>query len=142
MFCFNTRSVALRLKRRFGHSFHGFGRIGQRFASLMLLFCVLTGSAAHLLAQNQNPTPPPKPTHRKVLVRIEPDYPEILRNGHFEGQVHIRATVLASGKVSNAEILGGNPALAQYAAEAVMRWKYAPAPAQTTEDVWFNFLLH
>jgi hypothetical protein len=29
--------------------------------------------------------------------------------------------------------------LCQYAAKAVMHWKYAPGPAQTVEEVIFNF---
>lgn len=70
---------------------------------------------------------------------IEPDYPYILRNGHFEGQVRLEATVLPNGNVSKVEPRGGNPMLSQYAAQAVMHWKYAPGPAQTLEEVVFSF---
>jgi TonB family protein len=89
--------------------------------------------APRLLAQT---TPRP---HRKVLVMVQPDYPPVLRSAHFEGQVRLEATVLANGTVSKVEIRGGNPALAQYGAEAVMKWKYAPGTAQTVEEVIFNF---
>ncbi len=77
--------------------------------------------------------------HRKAIVKVQPDYPAVLKNGHFEGQVRINATVLADGSVTKVEIKGGNPMLSQYAAEAVMKWKYAPGPAQTVEEVIFNF---
>jgi len=70
---------------------------------------------------------------------VEPEYPAVLKNGHFEGQVRLEATVLASGSVSRVEVKGGNPMLSQYASQAVMKWKYAPGPAQTTEQVVFNF---
>jgi len=70
---------------------------------------------------------------------FDPEYPAVLKNGHFEGQVRLEAAVAANGTVSKVEVKGGNPILAQYASQAVMRWKYAPAPAQTLEAVVFNF---
>ena len=69
----------------------------------------------------------------------DPEYPAIMKNGHFEGQVRVEATVLATGAVSKVEIKGGNPILAQCAAEAVAKWKYAPAPAQSIEEITFTF---
>jgi len=95
-----------------------------------LLFC-LPGSRLH--AQSAA-----KP-HRKVLVMIDPDYPTVLKNGHFVGQVRLEATILPNGNVSKVEIKGGNPMLSQYASQAVMKWKYAPGPAQSIEEVVFNF---
>lgn len=70
---------------------------------------------------------------------IQPEYPDVLKNGHFEGQVRLLATVNPNGSVSKVEIKGGNPMLSQYASQAVMRWKYVPGSAQTQEDVVFNF---
>ena len=37
---------------------------------------------------------------------VEPDYPYILKNGHFEGQVRLEATVLPNGNVTKVEIEG------------------------------------
>ncbi len=81
---------------------------------------------------------PPKST-RKVVQRVEPEYPWVLRNGHFEGRVVAEATVLANGSVSSVEVKGGNPMFAEYVVKALMKWKYAPAPTQTVELVSFNF---
>jgi outer membrane biosynthesis protein TonB len=106
-----------------------------QFAVLALLLSLMASSTPHLLAQN---TSAPKPK-RKVLVMTEPDYPFVLRNGHFEGHVRLEATVLPNGSVSKVECKGGNPMLAQYATQAVMRWKYAPGPAQTIEEAIFTF---
>jgi len=78
-------------------------------------------------------------THRKVVVMTEPDYPYVLRNGHFEGQVRLAVTVLPNGNVSKVECKGGNPMLAQYAQMAVMHWKYAPGSSQTVEEAVFTF---
>jgi outer membrane biosynthesis protein TonB len=78
-------------------------------------------------------------SHRKVLLMIQPEYPDVLKNGHFEGQVKLEATVLPNGAVSKVDIKGGNPMLSQYASLAVMKWKYVAGPAQTVEEVVFNF---
>jgi len=77
--------------------------------------------------------------HRKVLVKVDPEYPEFLRSGRYEGYVVLEATVQPNGTVSNVEIKRGNPMLAQYATKAVQKWKYAPGPNQTVEEVSFHF---
>ena len=76
---------------------------------------------------------------RKVVARVEPEYPEFFRKGHFQGRVVAEASVLPNGDVSNVEIKGGNPMFANFAAKALKKWKYAPGPAQTVEEVVFNF---
>jgi len=109
--------------------------VGNRLclAALAVLLGLLAVSTPRLLAQDT------AKTHRKVLVMTEPDYPYVLRNGHFEGQVRLAVTVLPNGNVSKVECKGGNPMLAQYASQAVMHWKYAPGPAQTLEEAVFTF---
>jgi outer membrane biosynthesis protein TonB len=101
--------------------------------SLTLLLCLTGGFVPRLTAQET------AKIKRKVLVMTEPDYPYVLRNAHFEGQVRLAATVLPNGSVSKVECKGGNPMLAQYASLAVMHWKYAPGPAQTVEEAVFVF---
>jgi hypothetical protein len=78
--------------------------------------------------------------HRKVIVQVEPEYPDFLREGHFEGLVRLELTVRPNGIVSNVRVKGGNPILAQYASRAVFRWKFAASPAESTEEVIFHFL--
>jgi TonB family protein len=101
--------------------------------SLALLLCLTGGLAPRVVAQET------AKIKRKVLVMTEPDYPYVLRNAHFEGQVRLAATVLPNGTVTKVECKGGNPMLAQYASQAVMHWKYAPGPAQTVEEAVFVF---
>jgi len=103
------------------------------FAALFLVLSLLPSATHHLLAQNT------AKASRKVLVTVQPIYPAILKNGHFEGQIRMDASVLANGTVSKVEIRGGNPIFAQFVVEAVMKWKYAPSPAPTVEEVTFNF---
>jgi len=102
----------------------------------LIAFCLMLAASARIFAQNAEPAPKAK---RKVIVSVQPQYPAVLREGRFEGQVRIAATVLANGNVSKVETLGGNPMLSQFAEAAVKNWKYAPGPAQTVEEVVFNF---
>ena len=76
---------------------------------------------------------------RKIVERVEPDYPDFFRNGHFETRIVASATVQPNGNVSNVEIKAGNPMFATFVSKALMKWKYAPAQAQTVEPVIFNF---
>ena len=101
--------------------------------ALALLVFLAPIAATSLLAQSA-----PKP-RRNVVKVVDPEYPTVLRNGHFEGQVTIEATVQPNGTVTKADIKGGNPMLSQYAAAAVMKWKYAPGPDKTVEEVTFHF---
>lgn len=99
------------------------------------ILCLVPAFTPQLTSQN---APAAKP-HRKVVQEFAPEYPTILKNGRFEGQVRLEATVLANGAVSKVDVKGGNPMLAQYAMQAVMKWKYAPGPDKTVEEVVFNF---
>ncbi len=118
-------------------SFHRIGRCPLHRHTVWLLalslLCAIASPSAWLAAQNSGKT------HRKVVMMVEPEYPAVLKNGHFEGQVRLEATVQPNGTVSHVEVKGGNPMLSQYASQAVMKWKYAPGSAQTTEEVVFNF---
>ncbi len=109
-------------------------RPGERivWCALAIVFISL-GSGAFVLGQSA-----PKP-HRKPVLTVEPQYPAMLKSARFEGVIRLAATVLPNGNVSKVEVKGGNPMLCQYASQAVMRWKYAPGPTQTVEDVIFNF---
>ncbi|MGH9494363.1 MAG: TonB family protein [Candidatus Sulfotelmatobacter sp.] len=120
------RSCHLRLQSRFVRAF-AFALAAASFG----LF--LTPGFNQAAAQNAS-----KPK-RKVVTSVQPDYPYVLRNAHFEGQVKLEATVQPNGSVTKVDIKGGNPMLSQYAQMAVMRWKYAPGPAQTVEEVVFTF---
>jgi len=114
-------------------AFRSFARIDKLFGITALILLVLSVQSQHVLAQA------PAKTARKVVVRVEPEYPDFFRSGHFEARVLAEATVLPNGNVSSVEIKGGNPMFAEFATKALMKWKYAPAPIQTVEPVIFNF---
>jgi len=79
------------------------------------------------------------PPERRLITRIEPDYPEELQKRAIGGTVRLRLTISANGSVENAELLGGNPVLGESAIAAVSRWKYAPASSRTTAEVSIPF---
>jgi TonB family protein len=99
----------------------------------LLAGIVLLWPAQSLLAQSSGKTA------RKVVVRVEPEYPAVFKYGRFQAHVVALVTVLPNGNVSHVDIKSGNPMFAEFATKALMKWKYAPAPSQTVEDVSFNF---
>lgn len=76
---------------------------------------------------------------RKVIARVQPAYPQILKNAHIGGVVRLKATVPANGTVTKVVILGGNPILAESAVQAVMLWKFAASATQTEEELILAF---
>jgi TonB family protein len=82
------------------------------------------------------------PSHsveRKLVTRIEPDYPETLRHLGIGGTVRLRLSIAAKGNVDQVELLGGNPILAESAIIAVRKWVYAAARARTAAEVSLSF---
>jgi TonB family protein len=76
---------------------------------------------------------------RKVISRVEPEYPEQLKKLYIGGVVRVEAQVAPNGAVKNVKLLGGNPILTM---KAVKMWKYAPAAAEETLTVKWEFDPH
>jgi TonB family protein len=76
---------------------------------------------------------------RKLVTRVEPDYPPVLRMRQIGGTVRIQITITPKGTVENARVLGGNPILGESAVAAVKKWKYASAETATTTTVSLEF---
>jgi outer membrane biosynthesis protein TonB len=110
------------------------GKVIWRTTFFWLLACLLL-----LLPSQSVLAQTPTKTGRKVIVRVEPEYPAFFKYGRFQAHVIAQVTVLPNGNVSHVDIKSGNPMFAEYATKALMKWKYAPAPAQTVEEVAFNF---
>jgi TonB family protein len=79
---------------------------------------------------------------RKLIVRVEPDYPETLKRLNIGGIVRLQITIAAKGNVENVELLGGNPILGESAISAVKRWVYAPGHSRTLVEVSIPFDSH
>jgi TonB family protein len=116
--------------RRHNHTLES----GLRWLSFAILALCLSGAfIPSSLAQKA------EKSTRKVIVTAKPEYPEILKRAQVGGLVRLKATVLPNGTVSNVDVLGGNPILAENAVAAVKKWKYTPAPTETTEEISLRF---
>ena|SRR5271163_3337838 len=104
-------------------------------AILPLALCLTAAFSLSSLAQTGRST-------RKVVLSTKPNYPEILKHAQVGGLVRLKATVLPNGTVSSVETIGGNPILAENATAAVKKWKYAPAPTETVEEISLVFSPH
>ena len=76
---------------------------------------------------------------RRLVTRVEPDYPETLQRLGIGGTVRLELTISPRGSVESVSVLGGNPILAEAAAKAVKQWVYAPGPSQTRTQVIVPF---
>jgi protein TonB len=75
-----------------------------------------------------------------------PTYPAPARASRIEGDVVIRATIDATGKVTNMQVVSGPKALQQAALDALRKWKYEPAtlngqPTSIQQEVTIRFRL-
>jgi len=76
---------------------------------------------------------------RKLLTRVEPEYPETLQRLQIGGMVRLRVSISPKGSVDGVSLLGGSPILAEAAIKAVKQWVYAPGPSRTTAEVSIPF---
>lgn len=80
-----------------------------------------------------------KLSQRKLLIRIEPEYPDTLKRMKIGGSVRLQVTISAKGSVETVQVLGGNPILGEAAQAAVKQWIYAPSHAPSTAEVVIPF---
>jgi TonB family protein len=76
---------------------------------------------------------------RKLLAGPTPPYPEMARRLHLYGTVKVQVTIAPDGHIKDTKILGGHPIFATSVEDTLKNWKYAPAPAESTAALEFNF---
>jgi TonB family protein len=101
------------------------------------LAAVICGTVRPLASQAQQNT-----AERKLVTRVEAEYPETLKRLYIGGVVRVEVLVGPNGTVQNTELLGGNPILGQSAMKAIKQWKYAPAGAKEKLVVQLEFDPH
>jgi TonB family protein len=82
---------------------------------------------------------PSSSAERKLIMRVEPDYPETLKRLNIGGTVRLRVSISAKGNVQEVQLLGGNPILGESAALAVKKWVYTAARSRTITEVSILF---
>jgi TonB family protein len=70
-------------------------------------------------------------TSRKLLHKVDPQYPATLKRRGIGGTVRLKVYIRADGTVRDSEVIGGSPALADAAQKAVVQWRYSPAAAES-----------
>jgi TonB family protein len=79
---------------------------------------------------------------RRLITRVEPEYPETLKRLSIGGTVRLQVTISAKGNVENVELLGGNPILAESAISAVKKWVYATGHSRSVAEESILFDSH
>ena len=79
---------------------------------------------------------------RRVLSRVDPEYPDALKKLYIGGVVRVEVVVAPNGAVKSTKLLGGNPILGQSVMKVIKQWRYAPAPMDETLTVKIEFDPH
>jgi TonB family protein len=82
----------------------------------------------------------PKENQPKLLKKVIPAYPEILKKMNVSGTVRVQATIAADGSVKDVEARGGNAIFIDSVAAAVRTWKFVPGERQRTADITVSFV--
>lgn len=82
-----------------------------------------------------------------LITKVAPIYPLSAKTSGLEGVVIIHALVDKEGRVKSADVLDGDPLLAQAALHAVRQWRYKPgtlggAPMEAVTTARVVFALH
>lgn len=76
---------------------------------------------------------------RRAKTKVAPVYPELAHRMNISGTVKIEVVVAPNGSVKEARVVGGHPVLASAALDAAKKWKFEPAPADSTGIIDFKF---
>ena len=76
---------------------------------------------------------------RKTKTRVSPAYPELARRMNITGTVKVLVVVSANGALKDTKVVGGNPLLVNAAMDALKKWKFEPADAESSGTVEFKF---
>ena len=103
---------------------------------VIVLAAALAVTATLAAAQSNSAAPA---SDRKVASKVAPVYPDLAKKMHIHGIVKVEAVVRPNGVVKTTRVLGGNPVLVDAALDAVGKWKFEAAQAETTEVVQVTF---
>jgi TonB family protein len=108
---------------------------GRRAVTLLAaVVLVVAIRPVHVLAQAQSDE-----IVRRAKSKVEPVYPELAKRMNLTGTVKIAVVVGPNGIVKEAHIVGGHPVLANAALDAAKRWRFEPAPAESSGVIDFKF---
>ena len=107
-------------------------RIRFTFVAIFVFVCVFGRLATAQSEQSSNDS------GRKIVRKVEPQYPAIAKRMNLGGTVKVIAMVSPDGTVKKVDAVGGSPLLVQAAQNAVSLWKFAPG-TESKETVELHF---
>jgi TonB family protein len=116
----------------------GTNHLCRTLIAFFLLGMSPLGSVMPLAAQARDENS----SDRRLVTRIEPEYPDALKRLYIGGVVRLEVLVAPNGVVKSTKLLGGSPILGQSTMKAVKQWRYAPAAAEETLTVKLEFDPH
>ena len=79
---------------------------------------------------------------RRAKTKVQPAIPELARKMNISGTVKIEVVVSPNGTVKEAHVVGGHPVLAGAALDAAKKWRFEPAPGESSGIIDFKFEQH
>src|SRR5208337_1110062 len=110
-----------------------FGRAG----ALVAVVAVVAAGSVNLRGQDSG-----SDIVRRAKSKVQAVYPELARKMNITGTVKVQVVVSPNGTVKEAKVVGGHPVLASAALDAVKKWRFEPAPVESTGVVDFKFEAH
>lgn len=114
-------------------------RPGKGWAGAVMGLALLLGTAAAVPPRAKAQDASTDVAKRKVRTRVVPDYPPLAKQMNVTGKVKIEATIAADGHVTGTKAVGGSPLLVNSAMDALKKWRFEPAPKESTEVIEFDF---
>src|SRR5882757_1844581 len=99
----------------------------------MLVGAVLVAASAGLSVEQE------VSSSRKLVKTVAAQYPSVLKRRGIGGTVKLRVLVNASGTVKDAQVLGGNPILADCAVKAVKQWVFVGSEKEEIIEISVGF---
>ncbi len=113
--------------------------MNRKLAFAGLSLALLLGGSAALPPKVSAQDASSEASKRKVRTKVVPDYPSLAKQMNVTGKVKIEATIAADGHVLDTKVVGGSPLLVNAALDALKKWRFEPAPKDTTEVIEFTF---
>ena len=109
-------------------------KVSSSFLALLLTISIVSVSSANAQTNNVEVE-----GSRKVLRRISPMYPSIVRGMNLSGSVKLEVVVAPNGSVKSIQVIGGSPVFSQAAESAVRGWRWEKGEHETTERIEVEF---
>lgn len=113
--------------------------LGRGWTGAVLGLALLLGSSAVLPHRTAAQDAAAEAGKRKVRTRVVPEYPALAKQMNVTGKVKMEVTIAPDGRVTSTKAVGGSPLLVAAVADALKKWRFEPAPKESTEIVEFDF---